>query len=169
MGGRCTFKEADITTFNSILVNLPKKDMPHRLVSDYLTWKIYWKHRLHVALLGAWTVPVRITVALRTVFLGPAAIPVNQHDLGRRSINRGRDRLKLWWSRGWWRILRDVGHLLPFSLSYKLLPADMLELLEDSTFWQWNCQPIFVCTKYVRAQVSIFAPRGFIFLPLGTF
>jgi hypothetical protein len=36
-----------------------------------------------------------------------------------RSTNRGRDRLKLWWSSGWWRILRDVGHLptFPFDVS----------------------------------------------------
>ena len=66
--------------------------MPHTFsFSSFDLGKIYWKHTLHVALLGAWTVPVRITVALRTVFLGPRAIPVNQHDLGQK-IYKQRER-----------------------------------------------------------------------------
>lgn len=46
---------------------------------------------MRVALLGVRTVQGRITVALRMVFLGRFAIPVNQHDLGQK-IYKQRER-----------------------------------------------------------------------------
>jgi hypothetical protein len=64
-----------------------------------------------------------ISVALAWCSEGCLQSPLINMTYAVRSINRGRDRLKLWWSRGWWRISRDAGHLRTFSLSAKLYPT----------------------------------------------